>query len=69
MQKASDDLLQLSGNPFAAVLNAAGNNSAAAAPQNNSNFGGAPFATEFSNANGRKTNDLLSRHSSMIITV
>ena len=44
--KTSDDLLQLSGNPFASVLNAAGSSSAApaAAPANNgfnNAFGGA----------------------------
>ncbi len=54
--KASDDLLQLSGaNPFASVLNAGANGNAgapaaAAAPAT----GASPFAAEFSNANGKQ---------------
>ena len=53
--KASDDLLQLSGaNPFASVLNSNANNSTtapAAAANSSSNFGGTAFPE--SNANGQ----------------
>lgn len=62
--KASDDLLQLSGvNPFASVLNSNANNSAStttnttAAPNSSSNFGGNAFPE--SNANGQFCNHLL----------
>ena len=57
--KASDDLLQLSGaNPFASVLSAAGGGGGGGATNGNAAAaatGASPFAAEFSNANGERS--------------